>query len=326
MLVALLYVWHLAALGIYIVLHASHLLMHVTKYRQIIITQSKVFRKTFAGLAVLLPAGAVLVTQKLTATHTALEGRIVWRGAAEKVYTALALLATYNVAADVVVIALWMAALVTMIRIEALRRTQPDWLHVATFIFLILYIVLPVRLGTTAYVDTRALLPFLICSIALIARLPARRVVVGAALVLVATLVRISAIYASWQTFGDVYAQHLNFIRQLPVGARILGISTYEDSRFKNDAHVIAWAVPERQAMVSSLFGFEGQQPLRVSVNNMGPFVRVTDMRFAIDAERVRAASFDYVWCFNPNDRPIIAPAEWSRIYSTSSITVWKIR
>ena len=325
-LVALLYIWHLAALGIYIVLHASHLLMHAIKHGLSTKTNSDVFKKTLIGVAVLVPAGAVVVT--LTATHTALDHGIVWHGAGQKIKTAVALMSTYNVVADVTVVALWMAALAAMFRIEAMRRTQLelDWLHVATFTFLILYIALPMKLGTTWAVDTRALLPFLICCIALIGRLPARRVIFGTVLALIATLVHVGTIYVSWANFGDVYAQHLNFIRQLPVGARILGLFTNDISQFKNDIHVIAWAVPERQAMVSSLFAFEGQQPLRVNVNMMGPFAQITDNRIIIDVERVRRASFDYVWCFNPKNREVIVPADWTRVYSVSSITVWKIR
>jgi hypothetical protein len=325
-LVALLYVWHLAALGIYVILHASHFLMQMIKYGPLIVNHREVRRKTLSGLAVLLPAGALIVTQKLTAAPTALEGGIVWRSAAEKVTTALAFMLSYNVAADVVVTALWVAALVTMVRIEALRRLQLDWLHIATFIFFFLYIFLPLNLGTTWAVDTRVLVPLLICCIALVARMPPRRVVAGATLALIATLVRIAAISVSWGSFVEVNAQHLNFIRQLPVGARILVVQFPDVSRFKNDAHVIAWAVPERQAMVSSLFALAGQQPLRVSVNTMGPFAHATLEGMEIDVERVRAASFDYVWCFNPRGKVVAVPAEWSRVYSSPSITIWKIR
>jgi len=327
LLIALLYVWHLAALGVYVVLHASHLFMHVIMQGPaIVIHQKDVRKKTFSGLAVLVPTGALFVTQKLTATSTPFEGSIAWRDASEKVTTALAFIFSYNVPADIVVIALWLVGLATMVRVEALRRLPLDWLLVATVGFLTLYIILPSNLGTTWAVDTRALVPLLICCSALIARLPARRVVAGAAIILVATLLRIETINASWLHFGEVDTQHLNFIRQLPVGARILGVGFHGISRKNNDDHVIAWAVPERQAMVSSLFAVPGQQPLHVSVNAMGPFVRATRDGMEFDAERVRAASFDYVWCFNPGGKVVTVPAEWTRVYSTSSITVWKIR
>jgi hypothetical protein len=118
----------------------------------------------------------------------------------------------------------------------------------------------------------------------------------------------------------------MDFIRQLPVGARILVTGFQDASRFNNDVHVIAWAVPERQAMVSSLFSYAGQQPLRVSVNSMGPFAQITDKGMEIDVERVRVASFDYVWCFNPLGRRVAVPAEWTLVHSAWSITVWKIR
>jgi len=326
MLIALLYVWHLAAFGTYLVLHGSHLLMHSMKHGPSITTDRAVRNKTLSGLAVLLPGGALVLTQKLTGTLTALDGGIVWHGAAGKMTTALASVLSYSLATDAVVIALWVAAVIAMLRIEALRRTQVDWLHVATFIFFILYIVLPSALGTTQAVDTRALAPFWICCIALIARLPGRRVIVGAAVTLIATLIRVGAVYFSWASFGTVHAQHLHFIEQLPTGARILAVGFPSVSRFNNDAHVIALAVPERQDMVSSLFAYDGQQPLRVTVNNLGPFVHFTHEGMEIDAERVRAASFDYLWCFNPGGRNVTVSADWPRVYSASSITVWRIR
>ena len=46
--------------------------------------------------------------------------------------------------------------------------------------------------------------------------------------------------------------------------------------------------------MVSSLFALAGQQPLRVSVNTMGPFAHATLEAMEIDVERVRAASYPY--------------------------------
>jgi hypothetical protein len=274
----------------------------------------------------MLPVGALVIAQKLAAAPMALEGGVAWYGVAGKVTTAIASVLTYKIAADAMVIALWVAALVTMVRIEAVRRGRLDWLHVATFVFFVLYIVLPSDLGTTAHVDSRVLIPLLICCIALVARLPARRLVAGAVLALLAILARVAVVSVSWANLGEVHAQHLAFIRQLPVGARILAVGFQDASRFNNDVHVIAWAVPERQAMVSSLFAYAGQQPLRVSVNAMGPFAQITDEGMEIDVERVRAASFDYMWCFNPRDRKVTVPAEWTRVYSVSSITIWKIR
>jgi hypothetical protein len=324
-LIALLYVWHLAALGVYVILHASHLMTHVLNNPRSSITRPEVRGKTFSGLALLLPAGALIVTQKLMAAPMALEGAIIWRSATSKLTTAIAFISSYDVAADIVVVALWVSALVSMARIEMLRRTQFDWLHIATFVFLTLYIVLPLNLGTTWAVDTRALVPLLVCCIALVARMPGRRVLTGAALALIATLIHVGAIAVAWAGFAEVNAQHLNFIRQLPVGARILGVQFPDVSRFKNDAHVIAWAVPERQAMVSSLFAIAGQQPLRVTVNTMGPFTQFTHEGMEFDVRRIRAAAFDYVWCFNPEGRAVVVPAGWSRVYSSSSITMWKI-
>jgi hypothetical protein len=327
LLIALLYVWHLAAFGTYVVLHGSHFLVYVIEQRTLIVTKQSVRNKIFSGLAVMLPAGALIVTQKLTTAFTAFEGEIGWRGASGKLSHGLASLLSYNLTADAIVITLWLAAAAAMVRIESLRRSRADWLLLAALIFFILYIILPSNLGTTWDVDGRVTAPLLICIIALLARLPVRRVLVGASIVLIASIVRIGAIYASWESFGEVDAQHLDFIHQLPTGARVLVVTFSQDvSRFKNDVHVIAWAVPERQAMVSSLFAIPGQQLLSVSVNDMGPFAHFTGESMEIDVERVRAASFEYLWCFNPFGRPITVPPQWARVYSAGSITAWKIR
>ena len=58
-LVALLFVWHLAALGSYGILHASHLLMHVLKHGRSILTNREGQKKALLGLAVLLPAATM---------------------------------------------------------------------------------------------------------------------------------------------------------------------------------------------------------------------------------------------------------------------------
>jgi hypothetical protein len=140
-----------------------------------------------------------------------------------------------------------------------------------------------------------------------------------------ATIARVGAISVSWANLGEVHAEHLSVIRQLPVGARILAVGFHSASRFHNDVHVIAWAVPEPQALVSSLFAMAGQQPLRVSANAMGPFAQITRERTEIDVERVGGV-LDYRWCYSPRGRAVTVPAEWTRVYSASSITIWKIR
>lgn len=323
LLIALLYVWHLAALGVYLVLHASHLFYHVATDSVSIVGQRTGRLKTFAGLATLLPVSALILSQKLMNAPVAVAGEISWIGPAEKARQALASVFSYNIAADVVVIAFWLAGLALMVRVEALRRARFDWLHLAALAFFGLYVVLPFHLGTTWNVDARVLPPLLICCIGLIGRLPARRVLIGAAIVLLATVTRIGVIYASWAGFNAVDAHHLDFIRQLPVGARVL-VTGFDGSRFDTDARIIAWAVPEKQAIVSSLFDIPGQQPLRVTINRMGPFAQRTQDGLAFDAKRVRAASFDYVWCFNPQGKPVSVPADWVRVYAVGSITVWK--
>lgn len=58
----------------------------------------------------------------------------------------------------------------------------------------------------------------------------------------------------------------------------------------------------------------------------MGPFWHLIPDGLEIDAKRVRAASFDYAWCFNPVGREVAVPGDWTRVYSNSSITVWKIK
>jgi hypothetical protein len=299
--------------------------MYLTKNWPTILTDRGVRQKVFFGMTVLAPVPALLILQTLTGAPTVLHGGVVWRSAVEKVTTfPWAFILSYDFKADVVVIVLWLAAATAMVRIELWRHTRFDWLHLSTFIFFILYIVLPRGFGSAFNVDRRALTPLLICSIALIARFPPRRVVAGAALALLAMLLRLAAISVSWQAFGEVQAEHLNFIRQLPIGARILGASV-DETFWHNDAHVVAWAVPEREAMVSSLAAFADQQPLRVSVAKYEPFIRLSHDALEFDVARVRAGSFDYVWLYNPRGRDVTVPKNWTPVYSAHSTTVWKI-
>jgi hypothetical protein len=323
--VALLFIWHLAAFGTYALIHVSHVLWHLLKKSQCK-SRGAVFRSAsiFAFLT-FSPSALLVMAARWGGEVNAVAGAMEWRPIGDKIRYGGAVFATYDPALDTVVLALFFAAVVVMVRTEHIVRLQLHWLHFAIMMFASAFIAMPYGIGTTWGVDIRMLPPLLICSIALLARLPARNPRLGAFLVLAAVLIKLTSIQRAWTEFGSTHASHLEFIKTLPSKSRILAVGFNDWSRFHNEIHVIAYAVPFREAFVSSLFAIRGQQPLRLPLNEAGPFELITTEGMQFDVERIRKAGFDYVWVFNPLGRELFVPQGWTRMYAKSNISVWRI-
>ena len=114
--------------------------------------------------------------------------------------------------------------------------------------------------------------------------------------------------------------------RSIEPKSRILSVALGEATRFVPGSHVVAWAVPERQAFVSSLFMMRGQQPLRLSSEFNDVFVRQQKaQKVEIDLAKVRN-KFDYFWLFNSGDGKVAIPASWLLVHKRGAISVWRIR
>jgi len=323
--VALLFVWHLAAFGAYALIHVSHVLWQLLKKSQCKSRAAVVRSASIFAFLTFIPSALLVIAARWGGEVNAVAGAMEWRPIGDKIKYGSAAFATYDPVLDTVVLALFIAAVVLMVRTERMFRLELHWLHFAIVLFAGAFIAMPYGVGTTWGADVRLLPPLLICGIALLARLPSRNPRLGALLVLAAVLIKLTSIQLAWTKFESTYASHIEFIKTLPPKSRILSVGFNDWSRFHNEPHVISYAVPFREAFVSSLFAIRGQQPLRLPLNEAGPFELITPEGMHFDVERVRKAGFEYVWVFNPLGRELFVPQGWTRSYAKASISVWKI-
>ena len=324
--ICLLYLWHLAGFGIYAVLHASHLLWHIVQAKRAGANTHHILQRfmPFAGLVI--PALLIAVLVKLGGEGEALSGGIEWVGLVRKSRNFFSFFSSYGGILDLAVLALWVCALVAMLTIDRARLFRLTWLHLATILFLVAFLALPFTLGTTSGVDIRMLPPLWVCSLGLLVALPARSLNLGFGFLLLAVTLRLTSIGLAWSDLGAPTQDHLRFISTIEPKSRILSVALGEATRFVPESHVVAWAVPLRQAFVSSLFSMRGQQPLRLSSDFNDVIVRLQKAQTGeIDLAKV-GNKFDYFWLFNSGDGRVAIPVSWLLVYKRGAIAVWRIR
>lgn len=324
--ICLLYLWHLAGFGIYAVLHASHLLWHVVEEKRAGGSPHHILQRFMPFAALAIPALMIAVLAKLGGEGEALSGGVEWVGLVRKLRNFFSFFSSYGGMLDLGVLALWTAALAAMFTFDRARLFRLTWLHLATLFFLIAFLALPFTLGTTSGVDIRMLPPLWVCSLGLLAAMSARSLNLGFCIVLMAVALRFASIGLAWSDLAATTRDHLRFISTMEPKSRILSVALGEATRFVPESHVVAWAVPERQAFVSSLFMMRGQQPLRLSSEFNDVFVRQQKaQKVEIDLAKVRN-KFDYFWLFNSGDGKVAIPASWLLVHKRGAISVWRIR
>jgi len=95
--------------------------------------------------------------------------------------------------------------------------------------------------------------------------------------------------------------------------------------------HFMCLAVIERGAYVPILFADQDQQPLRLTGETVltssdallsyNPLTN--DGRFMLPNPH-EAASYDYLWIYNPVLAKLDLPPEWSRIFESEWVTLWQ--
>ena len=230
--IVLLYIWHLAGLVTYLILHASFEAYALYSRR----TSA---HRLYGDVLVFVPLAALVIMEKLTRGPGAISGHAIWWPFAKFASTA-GLFLGYYPSVDLVVMALWLSAILTMFRIKCIKLQLTSWLQVAAAAFLVAYLVLPYELGSTSGVDFRMLPPLLVCILALAARLPVRNVALGSILILLATLLRLGSIGVAWADLADQSHQYIQAIRRMPEGSRILVVITERYSRLKPFHHSVA--------------------------------------------------------------------------------------
>lgn len=321
-LLLLLYVWHLTSIGIFLVLAGCMTL-------DILWTNGrKAFIHSIVRLlpvtATILPAIAVMIAVFLTPQLNALSGGVVWSTPLRKIALAAGYFSAYDVRLDLALSAVWVLGLALLFRLPALRPLRIDYAGLSFLAFGLLYLVLPVEVGTTSGADIRMLPSLLFTGAALLANLPLSRLApLGLAALLAAGGVRYASIDSAWARMeGDARAIDAHFARE-KANAKILVVTLDRASKTSFQSHLAGWAVPRNLAYVSNLFSYAGQQTLSLKGPKIEP-VALADGGYAIDEALVRT-SFDYVYLFNPAGAKFAIPAGWTFVLGEGAGRLYRI-
>lgn len=323
-LLVLLYFWHLAAIGIYLVLAGCYMLDRLVRagFR----AAPRTMLRAAPMLLAMVPALSIMMWVMLTPKLNALAGGVEWSTPLRKLILAFGYFGAYDLWTDVPLMTAWGLLLLLLFRLELPRKLGLDYVGLSAIAFAILYLVLPVEVGTTSGADIRMLPPLFFLVAALLVNLPvARTATLGIGLLALIGLVRYGAIHTAWASMeGDARAITTHF-GQAPKNARILVLTLDRASKTSFQSHVIGWAVPAGDAYVSSLFSYAGQQPLSLKRQPSEATVRVVDHRPILDTNAV-GRDFDYVWLFNPSGVDIDLPAGWRYELGQGAGKLYKLR
>lgn len=320
-LVAILFIWHLAAWGIYGLIAVSHLLAKLSAQRRA--GFAALALPTIAFVLVCLPSLLMFAIYILEKSGGGL-GETHYGPLVRKLYMPLTLFRGYDLATDGVVIFLWLAALGLLFVGSSIRFKAS--VHLVSIVLLcLLYIAIPFQLGGTSDTDSRLLPALLVCALAWLGAAPMRRVCWGVACLALCLAVRQGAIYAHWRVLTRRLEVHARAFEHLTPQSRLLPLVLVpEGSKAYPERSFFCWAVVSHRALVPTLFARRDQQPLRMKVS-VGSPVRWTEGRWEFDEAKVREA-FDFVWIANLTNESVVVPARFERVFAAEELELWRVR
>ncbi len=321
-LLVLLYLWHLTSIGIFLVLAGCHALAALN----VETSRVAVLRRLLPLAATALPALAVMISVMLTPKLNALSGGLVWSTPLRKLTLIGAYFIAYMPLADMATLALWGLAIILMFKFHRPLSRTITFPALAALAFAVLYVVLPVEVGTTSGADIRMLPPLLICCIAVLATLPLSRLApIGLSLIIVASMIRTTSIAFAWTHMEHDARALSTYFRNVSPHARILVLTLDRASKQNFQSHLMGWAVPQNGAYVSNLFSYSGQQTLTLLGPKTEPILTETDTGHSIDVAAVRA-HFDFVWVFNPSSVAVALPSDWKPVLGEGAGKLFKVQ
>jgi hypothetical protein len=331
-LVALLFVWHLADWGIYIALGGCRLVHgRLSRFRE---DEGQAPRPESLH-RILAMSAAVLPSFALWAAYTAHRvnaSAVAPNASLGEVVASLPwklralpwVFHSFSVRADLIVIITWGAALAAWfapIRLASPKRMTVPLLGL--ILSLILYLCIPHSLGTTNAADLRVLPAILVCSLAVLAGAPIRRIRTGSILLIISIIIKYNIILNNWVESGRRLDHYSRAFDHLTAGCRLLPINVRGiPRRDRVEHHFHCWAVVERGAYDPDLFAMPGQQVIRRTSARRLPS--------ALDAAGLNPAEleddFDYIWVMNPEGERFAMPAGCDLVFNQDALTLWRIR
>lgn len=328
LLVALLFLWHLAAWGIYGILMGSHVIADLAARHRSGAPLGVLAKRGLALLAVCLPSlmlAAIYVWEK-TGDGT---GETSWGTVIRKLYMPLTLFRGYDLRADAVAMAAGFTAAIVWF---AGRRGPVDTaptsaapLWIGFMLLAACYIVIPFQLGGTSDTDSRLLPALLVCVLAWLGGQPLRRLSRGLSLLAICFVIRQGSIVRAWHEHSRRLEVHSQAFDHLETQSRVLPlILAPQLSKDYPEIHFPCWAVVKKRAFVPTLFAYRDQQPLRIVLPTRLPAAK-TDAGWIFREPEVRQR-FDFVWIYNPDQAIVAVPAGFQRVFAEQSLELWRIR
>jgi hypothetical protein len=323
LLVMLLFLWHLAAFAIYIILSACYLsvdllrpLVHGEEWRH------KLSRLLGLGLTVV--PSIILYGVYRGATADLVGTRASWNGPAIKLLNVpVGLFRSYSTGIDLVSIGLWCVAFLVLFRTNPLRRPV-GWLHLSLVFFGLAYAIMPSTVGSGGHIDVRFLPPLLVCVLALTTYSRPKGYRLGVALLGLCVLLRGGSVLYEWHRIDQQQREDARAFDLMPENSKIAPVIVESERTLGYSVHFVAWAVPLRQAYVPTLFAVQDQQPLTLTGPLAPPVMRGSHA--PVGERNELLAEYDFVWLQNPLGTDVRLPECCRQIFSTARVSLWSTR
>jgi hypothetical protein len=324
LLIALLFLWHLAPWGLYGVIMACHALAGAWVQLRGGTGLAKALRRPLMFAAATVPSLLLLATYLIMREKAdAPDNSFNWGGWTRKALMPLTLFRTYNAWLDGGAASLWLVALTVGLREFVSRR----WLLLAMIVLSLLYLLIPLQLGTTSDADSRLLPAILVCALAWIGTCPPRRFLRALTLLAMCLVVKIGGIAWAWNQLDRRLVEHAHAFELIPPRSRVMplviGPSTGGSKDFPED-HFAEWLVPLKDVFIPTLLAIPDQQPLVIDPR-CKVFVCRTADGIEIDEQRVREC-YDFVWLVNPTKAPVRIPAAFEVVFADDWVTLFRVR
>jgi hypothetical protein len=320
-MVALLFLWHLAPWGLYVVVSGCHALANAwTGYPN----RASALRRVLVLAAASVPSWVLLAVYLLSEHRLgASDSNVVWGGWTRKAMMWLSPYRSYDGWVDAAAAGLWLAALAVGFR----YRWTRSWLNLVLLALGLLYLLLPLQLGSTSDVDTRLAPAIVICVLAYAGTCPLRRAGPALVLLVACLALKLGGIAWAWEQLDRRLVAQAAVFELLPRGSRVMPLVLLSDvsqSKEFPEQHFLEWTVPFKEAFLPTLLALPDQQPLVIDPSYR-VFARRGAAGFEIDEARVREC-YDYVWLCNPDNVAVRVPDSFSCVFREASVSLLRVR
>jgi len=305
-LVAVLFLWHLSAWGIYGVLMGCRLLaglVQTAREKGV----SACMRPLLTSVLPVLPSLGLFALYLGNVSGGIDPGAGVnWGTWSLKLQKLGILFRAYDTRFDAAALLPWLAAVLVAFGGALLQRRPASWLLLAMAALLGLYLLIPYQLGTTSDTDSRVLPALLVCGLAWLALQPAAHFRLALVLIALSLVIRQAGIQLAWHQVAGRLQSHIRALEVLPASARVLPVvHVPAQSKDYPEQHFVAWAVIQCGCFVPTLFADPGQHTLRI--------------------QQPAGSAYDLLWVDNLDGKTIAIPEGSERLFAEGSLSVWRV-